>query len=627
MAQILPFVPIEAAGARPEEAEPRRMLLGDVLVRTGKLAAQQLAAALQLQRQQDTLLGHILISQGAIAPDDLAAALSEQSGLGQVDLTASPAEPELMTGLDPYRCLAVEAVPWRQVGGTRVVAIANPDNGSEAMSVCGGGAPRVALALASAEDIRRSIQMNFRGQLRADALRRCPERFSCRRWAGGPKGWRQVAAIGGLSATVLAMPLVALHALMGWILLANLMTTGLRLVALFAKFRVDRRPERPEAARIADYMKLPPVSVLVPLRDEERVAEHLLAALAAMDYPAPLLDIKLVLEEEDERTRAALARVGLPAGVEVITVPADALKTKPRAMNYALPFCRGEIVGVYDAEDRPDPGQIRAVVEALHRAPPEVACVQGYLDFYNTRRNWLSRCFTIEYAIWFRVLLHGVQRLGIPIPLGGTSVFFRRRVLEAIGAWDAHNVTEDADLGMRLARFGYRCEMLASTTLEEATVRPRVWVRQRSRWLKGYAVTWISHMRRPGELLSDLGWRGFLGFQVIFLGAITSYLAIPLFWLLWTGTVGLDLPFWHALNPLLVNSFVATTLIGQTVMWTVAAVAVWDARKWGSLPWIALLPFYWTLGALAAYRAAAELFYAPFHWHKTEHGLGGEAAA
>ena len=183
-------------------------------------------------------------------------------------------------------------------------------------------------------------------------------------------------------------------------------------------------------------------------------------------------------------------------------MPADALKTKPRAMNYALPFCRGDIVGVYDAEDRPDPGQIRAVVQHLQAAPPEVACVQGYLDFYNSADNWLSRCFTLEYAIWFRVVLLGVQRLGLPIPLGGTSVFFRRGVLEQIGAWDAHNVTEDADLGMRLARFGYRCEMIASTTWEEANCRVGPWIRQRSRWLKGYALTWATPHAPAGRALA-----------------------------------------------------------------------------------------------------------------------------
>ena len=183
------------------------------------------------------------------------------------------------------------------------------------------------------------------------------------------------------------------------------------------------------------------ISLLVPLWREEKVAAQLIDALAAMEYPASLLDIKLVLEECDETTRAAIARATLPPTIEIINVPADrdGLRTKPRAMNYALPFCKGEIVGVYDAEDRPHPGQIRAVVQHLEDADDKVACVQGYLDFYNTSENWLSRCFTIEYAIWFRVILHGVQKLGIPIPLGGTTVFFRRRELEeALGtrvAW------------------------------------------------------------------------------------------------------------------------------------------------------------------------------------------------
>ena len=162
--------------------------------------------------------------------------------------------------------------------------------------------------------------------------------------------------------------------------------------------------------------------------------------------------------------------------------------------------------------------------------------MQGYLDFYNSGDNWLSRCFTLEYAIWFRVVLLGVQRLGLPIPLGGTSVFFRRSVLERIGAWDAHNVTEDADLGMRLARFGYRCEMIASTTWEEANCRAlavdQASARAGSRAMR---VTWATHMRRPRELWRDLGPRGFLGFQVLFLGAITSYLSLPLFWAIWTG--------------------------------------------------------------------------------------------
>jgi cellulose synthase/poly-beta-1,6-N-acetylglucosamine synthase-like glycosyltransferase len=292
-------------------------------------------------------------------------------------------------------------------------------------------------------------------------------------------------------------------------------------------------------------------------------------------------------------------------------------------MNYALPFCTGEIVGIYDAEDRPDPAQIRAVVEPLRHAPPEVACVQGFLDFYNSDRNWLSRCFTLEYAIWFRVVLLGVQRLGLPIPLGGTTVFFRRNVLEKIGAWDAHNVTEDADLGMRLARFGYRCDMIASTTWEEANCRVRPWIRQRSRWLKGYAITWATHMRRPRALLSELGPMGFLGFQVLFLGAITSYLSMPLFWLIWTASIGFDLTFWQSFPTWLTVAFFGSMIAGQALMLVIATVAARDSRHPGLLPWVLALPFYWPLGAIAAYRAVGEVFTRPFHWHKTEHGIGG----
>ncbi|HET9068513.1 MAG TPA: glycosyltransferase family 2 protein, partial [Amaricoccus sp.] len=249
-----------------------------------------------------------------------------------------------------------------------------------------------------------------------------------------------------------------------------------------------------------------------------------------------------------------------------------------------------------------------------------------YLDFYNAGDNWLTRCFTLEYAIWFRVVLLGVQRLGIPIPLGGTTVFFRRGMLESMGGWDAHNVTEDADLGMRLARFGYRCEMIGSTTWEEANCRPGSWVRQRSRWLKGYALTWATHMRRPRELWKDLGPRGFAGFQVLFLGAITSYLSLPLFWAISAASFGLGLGFWESFPAWLMWSFLASMIAGQAVMLATAAVAARDAGQARLIWLVPTLPLYWTLGALAAYRAVGEIFTRPSYWHKTEHGVSPSAA-
>jgi cellulose synthase/poly-beta-1,6-N-acetylglucosamine synthase-like glycosyltransferase len=624
MAAILPFVPV-AAAAPAGEAPPRRPLLGELLVRAGALAPATLAEALDQQAGQDQRLGRILVANGLVSDEALGAALSRQSGIGQIDLAASPPDPTLFAGIDPYRCLELEALPWRQVGGTRVVAVGSPEHAAAAIATCGGGAAKVALALAAPADIRRSLTEAFSGRLRDDARARCPEAYSCRVWAEVPRPARALAIVAAVLAAAVAAPLLVLQLLLGWAVLATSMTTGLRLVALCARARRGRVEPPHAGPRLADYRKLPRVSILVPLLREEKVARRLLEALAAMDYPAALLDIKLVLEADDAVTRAALLRAELPRTIEVISVPHDSLKTKPKAMNYALPFCRGEIVGIYDAEDRPDPGQIRAVVQHLQSAPPEVACVQAYLDFYNSGENWLARCFTLEYAIWFRVVLLGVQRLGLPIPLGGTSVFFRRSVLEALGGWDAHNVTEDADLGMRLARFGYRCEMIASTTWEEANCRVLPWIRQRSRWLKGYAVTWATHMRRPRALWQDLGAAGFIGFQVLFLGAITSYLALPLFWAGWLAGTGLGFGLWQAVPAWLAWGFFASMVAGQAVMIVAAVVAARDADRPGLLPWVAALPAYWPLGAVAAWRAVAEVFTRPSFWHKTEHGVSATA--
>ena len=617
MAVVVPFL---QAAEPTAPAQPKQRPLGEFLVEVGAIAPGRLAQALGAQREQDERLGRILLAEGAISGDDLWFALSRQSGLGVVDLAASPPDPSLLRGQDPYRCIALEALPWRQVGGTRVVALSNPANAEAAIAACGGGAARVALALTTPEDVRRAITQAFAGRLRDDARDRCPEAFSCRTWTLGISGRKLAALLLAVLTAIALAPLAVLQLILGWVLLANTATLGLRLVALFARFRQPPAPAA-DMPRLADYMKLPRVSLLVPLYKEAAVAARLLEALKAMDYPAPLLDIKLVLEANDTVTRTAIDQVTLPATIEIVTVPDDALRTKPRAMNYALPFCRGDIVGIYDAEDRPEPGQIRAVVAHLQAAPPEVACVQGYLDFYNSRDNWLARCFTLEYAIWFRVVLLGVQKLGLPIPLGGTSVFFRRGVLERIGAWDAHNVTEDADLGMRLARFGYRCEMIRSTTWEEANCRVRPWIRQRSRWLKGYAVTWATHMRRPRELRAELGWRGFLGFQVLFLGALTSFLSLPLLWTLFVvGTfLGVDalagLPSW------LVWGFTGSMLAGQSVEFAAAIIAARDSQRPWLVAWVPALPFYWLFGAAAAWRALAEVFTCPSYWHKTEHGI------
>jgi len=621
MAQVLPFKPQSAAFAEPAAPRARRFL-GDILVGSGKVAQGALDLALDQQRGQDAPIGRILHVCGQITQETLTEALGEQSGLGRAHLDEEPPQPEVTQRVDPYLCLRIEAIPWRRRAGRLEIAIANPATGAEAAEAFGAPDEPVVFALATADEIRRAIGRRFGSQLVADAERRCGEEFSCRGLVGPGLSPLKLGTVGGVAAAVAFAPLLMLQAALLWALVANLMTTGLRIVALATRFRHGARATRAEATRLSDHRRRPSVSILVPLKGEAAVAGQLIAALGRMEYPAPLLDIKLVLEADDRATAAAVDAAGLPPTVEVVVVPAGTIQTKPRAMNYALPFCRGEIIGVYDAEDLPDPGQIHDVVHRFMEAPAKVACLQGYLDFYNADQNWLSRCFALEYAAWFRVLLAGVQRLGMPIPLGGTTVFFRRAALERVGAWDAHNVTEDADLGMRLARFGYVTEMIATETMEEANaVGPRAWMRQRSRWLKGYAITWATHMRRPGRLRRDLGWRGFLGFQLIFLGGLTSYLAMPLLLALWLGTAGLDLaPLTGGAPGWVLWTFAASMAAGTATMLAIAAVAAIDSGRAWLLPWALTLPLYWPLGAVAAWRAIAEVFYAPFLWHKTEHG-------
>ncbi|MEM6490245.1 MAG: glycosyltransferase family 2 protein, partial [Pseudomonadota bacterium] len=468
------------------------------------------------------------------------------------------------------------------------------------------------------------------------------------------------AAVGAAALVAAALPAAALAAVLALLVLLGVATTVTRLAAALASIWPARRlPPLPETDR------LPPISMLIPLFREAGMLRRLLAALETTDYPRALLDVKLVVEADDRATRQALAAIDLPPWVSTVVVPPGRPRTKPRALNYALGFCRGEIVGVLDAEDRPARDQFRRVAASFADGAAQggvpgarVAAVQCQLTFHNPKDTWISRCFHMEYAIWFSVLLRGWARLGLPVPLGGTSVYFRRTALAAVGGWDAHNVTEDADLGMRLHKRGWRTRLIDSATEEEANCAALPWVRQRSRWLKGYVLTWLSHARAPRRLWQQMGPVGWLGFHVLFLGGIASYLALPLFWLtlldgalvtlglgggfgLWaavtaltaaapaeaTGQVAGDVSGLAALGawPATAVGWLARVLgvalaVGQGVMLACAALALARRRALGLIAWLPLLPVYWTLGALAAWKALVELVVAPTWWDKTEHG-------
>ena len=365
---------------------------------------------------------------------------------------------------------------------------------------------------------------------------------------------------------------------------------------------------------------LPVYTIIVALYREHRVASRLIAALKRLDYPKAKLDIKLVLEVDDHETMAAFMALDLPGNFEIIVAPPGEPRTKPRALNVALPLARGRFTVVYDAEDMPDPDQLRSAVNAFAHLPKDVACLQARLTIDNTDDSWLTRLFTIEYAALFDVFNPGLAEIGSPIPLGGTSNHFRTAVLKRVHGWDAWNVTEDADLGIRLARLGYRIADLPSSTLEEAPSTLNAWLRQRTRWMKGYLQTGISHSRNPASSLSQFGfWRFYAG-MALTAGAVLSALVYPfctgLFLVLWLSEQPRS-PWeeaWLAGSLTLFVSGIASVLIP-------AFVALHRRGLWRLVPWVALLPFYYGLVSLAAWRGLWELVIAPFRWNKTSHGF------
>lgn len=392
----------------------------------------------------------------------------------------------------------------------------------------------------------------------------------------------------------------------------------LRLAASLLHHPVTRK-DRPN--RIDDAA-LPVYTVIVALYREGRIAPRLVDALRHLDYPAAKLDIKLVLEADDQETMAALGRVRLPGFVEVIVAPPGMPRTKPRALNIALPLARGRYTVVYDAEDVPDPAQLRLAVSAFARCSRDIACLQARLSIDNTDDSVLTRLFTIEYAALFDVLNPGLAEIGSPIPLGGTSNHFRTSVLKRIHGWDAWNVTEDADLGIRLSRLGYRVADLPSSTLEEAPITFGAWMRQRTRWMKGYMQTAISHSRKPEAALRQFGFWRFYGAMCLSAGAVLSALVYPfctgLFLALW-----LFKPDWIVATrwaAIWYSGSLALFVSGAAATFIPACVALHRRRLWRLLPWVPVLPFYYALVSLAAWRGLWELSLAPFRWNKTSHG-------
>ena len=599
------------------------------------------AEALELARAEAARCGvathEALLALGWVSATAYATALARALGVplagwdAAFDLAAAgdSLDPDRADGSDPG-----EGLPATLAGRRcRVLCAEGASPGTLRRRVAVLRARGLDVALATQFRMRAAHDELLRAQRLDQAvsglLRRCPVDS-----AGGIMvwTWQRVAAIAaaGLIVTGLAIaPGATLVALAGMAAVPFLCVVLLRVLALREVVGATLEPALKRAHQAAparccaDDVETPIYSVLVPLYREAGVLPGLVRALQALDYPRAKLEVLLVLEAADLETQAALLSLRLPPGLRTVIVPDAGPRTKPKALNYALQLARGEYVVVYDAEDRPQPDQLRRALDVFRRGPPQLGCVQAQLNIYNARASWFAEQFTIEYSALFDAILPALARLGLPVPLGGTSNHFRREVLLAVGEWDPFNVTEDADLGFRLARRGWGTAVLASTTWEEAPVTFSRWFRQRTRWLKGWMQTWLVHMRQPWRLGAELGLRGALGFHALMGGLVLLALMHPLFYAVLACHAASG-QFLAAAETSVGTAFWAVAWInlaaGYLTSMAVGAASAWRRGQPGLMRSALSMPLCWLLVSAAAYRALYQLATDPYLWEKTEHG-------
>jgi cellulose synthase/poly-beta-1,6-N-acetylglucosamine synthase-like glycosyltransferase len=597
------------------------------LMLRGRIDASALAKARDNATNWNTTIGEVLVAEGTISPRDWALATAASTGLPLADLIAEAPDAALLDAADRDAYLSLGVLPWKRAANGALLLAALRPAAPDVLAWAMRRYPheRLGWAVTAKFDVLWALQKRFdvlADQEAREALHIATPELSAKQVITTPQavvGW----AIGMLLLLALFLaPTTTLITLSAAITMFYLLSFGFRFLLTWkgAHHSVDVSVTDEEVAALKPE-DLPVYTVLVPMYREHEVLPILVHSMRRLDYPLAKLDVKLVLEQDDNETIEAAKALKAEGVFEIIRVPTSYPKTKPKACNYALRFARGEYIVVFDAEDIPEPDQLKKAVAMFKRSPQSVGCIQARLNYFNRRENFLTRMFTLEYSNWFDYLLPGLHALKIPIPLGGTSNHFRTAVLKQLGAWDPYNVTEDADLGVRMTQQGYQVAVMNSTTFEEANGVWRSWINQRSRWIKGYMQTWLVHMRHPIKLFRNLGGAGFWGFHFFIGFPVLTALLNPVLWL--TTAIGLIFG-QNIVSPYFPEPiiwFALFNLVVGNAMYVYMAMVAAAKRGWFSLmPWALLAPIYWVMHSVAAYKALYQLIVKPHFWEKTQHG-------
>jgi cellulose synthase/poly-beta-1,6-N-acetylglucosamine synthase-like glycosyltransferase len=603
----------------------RKGRVGDLLLAQGLITDQQLGEAIAIQREWGSRLGDIFLSKGWVSPYQMGKLLSEHFGKQNVNLLKERVDADLVNRDFLTTYSESLFVPWRRKDGLLLVAVS--DVCPEIFEVIQSAVSEpFDIVITSKFDIIWTLQklgdQIYSEKSVHDLANKQPEFSASEVFTVNQLIFLFIAMTGSVIAIMLwpVNSLVLLNLAISVFLLLNF---GLRIVLTWVggETYFDNLVTDDEVAEI-DAAELPVYSVLLPMYHESKTLPHIAEFLRSLDYPLSKLDIKLILEEDDVETINTAKELGLEGIFEIIRVPDSLPKTKPKACNYALHFCRGEMVTIYDGEDAPEPDQLKKAVIAFSKAPENTAVIQARLNYFNVSENWLTRMFTMEYSLWFDFYLPALDALGIPIPLGGTSNHFKMDVLRELRGWDPYNVTEDCDLGVRLTQAGYHVGVVNSTTYEEANNHIPNWIRQRSRWLKGYMQSYLVHMRKPIQFYRRLGHVGFWGFQFFIGGTIVTALLTPVLFLMYlgwllTGTAIFNIYF----PPFVLYITLFNLLIANGFLIYLFMLSGFKRRYFNLIPWALTVPAYWMLQSWAGYKGLWQLVHNPFYWEKTHHGL------
>ncbi len=604
--------------------------IGEVFVEDGLITQEQLAEALEYQKKYGGRLGWILVSLGYIGRLDFYRTLAKHLNLpfeSDIEKIKKTVDIDFIKRFPPEELLSSELLPASERNGEILVYTSYPYSYKfEKFAKRYLNGKKIKVVVITDLDLIKLLEEFFKDSIVDKAVHGLfyisPESSARKVFSKGQVIFFYLATMlysvwlffDSISALIFANLLIQF-----FYLAVNLFKLAVSFAGAFSEIELKTEDELVQKMTERD---LPVYTILIPAYKEPEVMPILIKALKELDYPQNKLDVLFLLEEDDTQTIEAVKAAKPPASWRIIKIPDALPKTKPKACNYGLFFARGKYLVIYDAEDMPEPDQLKKAVLAFEVSSKDHICFQAALNFFNRDENFLTKMFTLEYSSWFDYTLPGLHRLKMIIPLGGTSNHFETDKLKEVGAWDPFNVTEDADLGVRAFTRGYKVGVINSTTYEEANAKVFNWIRQRSRWIKGYMQTWLVHSRNPIKLYKKLGLRGFLSFNLLIGGTPLMFLVNPILWLIFfawlvTGTKALE-PYFPAF---ILYMAMFNLLFGNFLAVYLSMLAVFKRRYYELLPYALLNPLYWVLHSIAAYKALYELFTKPFYWQKTQHGI------